>query len=161
MTDLRAAFAQMGFEDVGTYIASGNVLFRAPREKREVLAARLESELSRRFGIELKVVLLTEAQLRGVVEGAPRGFGADTDRCDVLFLRKPLTTARAFAAIETKEGVDRVWKGKGVVYLSRLAARASSSRISRFVMRPEYQNVTIRSWSTTRKLLARMDAEAE
>jgi len=126
-----------------------------------LMAARLESELSVRFGIELKVVLLTKAQLKGVVEGAPRGFGADTDRCDVLFLRKPLTAARAFAAIEAKEGVDRVWKGKRVIYLSRLAARASSSRISRFVMRPEYQNVTIRSWSTTRKLLARMDSAAE
>jgi uncharacterized protein (DUF1697 family) len=161
MADLRAAFEEIGFGGVATYIASGNVLFRAPRQRRDELATRIESELSRRFRIELKVVLLTEAQLREVVDGAPRGFGADTDRCDVIFLRKPLTTAKALAAIETKEGVDRIWRGKDVVYLSRLAARASSSRISRFVMRPEYQDVTIRSWSTTRKLLARMDAEAE
>ncbi len=157
MADLRAAFEEMGFDDVATYIASGNVLFRAPRQRRERLAAEIESALSRRFGTELKVVLLTGAMLRGVVDGAPRGFGADTDRCDVIFVRKPLTAARAFAAIETREGVDRIWKGRGVVYLSRLDAKASSSRISRFVMRPEYQNVTLRSWSTTRKLLAQME----
>jgi uncharacterized protein (DUF1697 family) len=73
MADLRAAFESMGFADVATHIASGNVLFRAPRQRREELAARIESELIGRFGNELKVVLLTEAQLKAVVEGAPAG----------------------------------------------------------------------------------------
>ena len=40
MADLRAAFESMGFADVATYIASGNVLFGAPRQRREALAAR-------------------------------------------------------------------------------------------------------------------------
>ncbi len=156
MADLRAAFEELGFADVATYIASGNVLFRAPRQRREELAARLESELTRRFGIELKVVLLTDAQLRAVVEGAPRGFGAESHLCDVLFVRKPLTAKKAFGLLELKEGVDRAWPGKGVVYFSRLASKASSSRLSKFVALPEYKNTTIRSWSTTTKLLALM-----
>ena len=160
MKDLRATFEEMGLTDVATYIQSGNVLFRAPRQKREELAARIESGLSRRFGAELKVVLLTEAQLRGVIEGAPRGFGADSDRCDVIFLRKPLTAKKALGVVETKEGVDSVWPGKAVLYFSRLASRASSSRLPRVVMRPEYQDMTIRSWSTTTKLLAVMDSRA-
>ena len=78
MTELRAAFESMGFADVATYIASGNVLFRAPRQKREELATRIEVELTRGFDTDLKAVLLAEAQLRGVVDGAPRGFGGDS-----------------------------------------------------------------------------------
>src|SRR5688572_7314231 len=70
MADLRAAFERMGLVEVATYIQSGNVLFRAPRQKGKELAARIESELHRRLGTKLRVVLLTEAQLRGVVEGA-------------------------------------------------------------------------------------------
>ena len=158
MADLRAAFEDMRFADVATYIQSGNVLFRAPRQKRDELANRIETKLSRRFGSQLKVVLLTEAQLRAVVDDAPRGFGTDSHLCDVVFLRKPLSSKKAFAVIETKDGVDRAWEGKGVIYFSRLASRASSSRLSRVVAMPEYQNMTIRSWSTTTKLLARMDA---
>jgi uncharacterized protein (DUF1697 family) len=160
MADLRVAVEQMGLADVATYIQSGNLLFSAPRQRRDELAARIESELTRRFGLEQKVVLMTEAQLRGVVEGAPRGFGAKSHRCDVIFLRKPLTVKRAFSLIETKEGVDRAWTGKGVLYFSRLASRASSSRLSKVVLLPEYQNMTIRSWSTTKKLLPLMDARA-
>jgi uncharacterized protein (DUF1697 family) len=157
MTDLRAAFEELGFTDVVTYIASGNVFFRAPRQKREELAAGIESRLSRRFGTELKVVLLTKAQLAAVIDGAPRGFGGKAHRCDVLFLRKPLTVKKAFSALEFREGIDRAWPGPGVIYFSRLDARASGSRLSRFVMLPEYQNTTIRSWSTTTKLLPKMD----
>ncbi len=157
MADLRTAVESMGFGDVGTYIQSGNVLFRAPRQKRDELAAGMESRLSRRFGTELKVVLLTEAQLKGVVEGAPRGFGAKSKLCDVLFVRKPLTVKKAFGALEFRPGIDSAWPGPGVIYFSRLASRASGSRLSNFVMLPEYQNVTIRSWSTTTKLLAKMD----
>ena len=157
MAELRAAVEDLGFDDVATYIASGNLLFRAPRQKREELASRLESELSGRFGLEIKVVLLTAAQLRGVVDGAPRGFGAKTRLSDVMFVRKPLTVRKAFDVLEIREGIDRAWTGTGVIYYSRLAAKASGSRLSRFAARPEYKNVTVRSWSSTTKLLALMD----
>ena len=160
MADLREAAERMGLADVATYIASGNLLFSAPRQRREELAARLESELSRSFGLEQKVVLLTASELTAVVEGAPRGFGAPTERCDVIFLRRPLTVRRALGLFETKEGVDRVWAGPGVVYFSRLASRASSSRLSKIVAVPEYKEMTIRSWSTTKKLQLLMDSKA-
>lgn len=156
MADVRTAFEDMDFEDVTTYIQSGNVLFRAPRQKREELAGRIETTLTRRFGFELKAVLLTHAQLRRVVDSAPDGFGAATDLCDVIFLRRPLTVKDAFSIVETREGVDGAWTGPGVLYFSRLASRASGSRLSKVVTRPEYQDMTIRSWSTTIKLLALM-----
>jgi uncharacterized protein (DUF1697 family) len=161
MTDLRAAFEEMGFAEVATYIASGNVLFRAPRQRREKLANRIESELTRRFGVELKVVLLTEAQLRAVVESAPRGVGSKAHLWDVVFVRKPLTVKRAFGAVEIRDGVDRAWAGRGVVYLSRLAAKATSSKINKIASRPEYKDMTLRSWSTTTKLLSLMESRLD
>lgn len=159
MAELRKAFEEMGFADVATYINSGNVLFRAPRRKEAERAPRIERALTKRFGIELKVVLVTEAQLRAVCEAAPgrREFGTEKFRSDVIFLRKPLTPAKAFGVVELKDGVDRAWKGKGVLYFSRLTSKATSSRMSKIVGTPEYQEMTIRSWSTTTKLLALMD----
>jgi uncharacterized protein (DUF1697 family) len=157
MADLRAAFEKMGLDEVATYIQSGNVLFRAPRQKREELAARIESALSRRFGVELKVVLLTEANLRAVVADAPRGFGWDSHLCDVVFLRKPLTAKKAFGVLEMKEGIDRAWAGKGVIYMARLRSRATGSRLNRIASTREYKDMTLRSWNTTRKLLQLMD----
>jgi uncharacterized protein (DUF1697 family) len=147
MADLRAAFAELGAADAETYIASGNVLYRGA-----LRAADLEVGLSERFGVELKVVVVTAEQLQAVIDAAPDGFGAAEDRCDVIFLRRPLTAARAFSLFNPREGIDRVWKGKEVVYHARLAARASGSRLSNVMSFPEYKNMTIRSWSTTSKL---------
>jgi uncharacterized protein (DUF1697 family) len=161
MADLRAAFETLGFADVATYIASGNVLFRTSRQRREELAARIETELTRVFGVELKVVLLTEANLGAVVDGAPRGFGGDAHLWDVVFVRKPLTVKKAFAVVEIRQGVDRAWPGRGVLYFSRLAAKATSSRLNKVASLPEYKNMTIRSWSTTTKLLAPMGSRAD
>jgi uncharacterized protein (DUF1697 family) len=160
MADLRAAFESMEYAEVATYIASGNVLFETRRRRREELAAEIESQLTRRFGIELKVVLLTESHLRAVVDGAPAGFGADSHLWDVVFIRKPLTVKRAFGVVERREGVDRAWPGRGVLYFSRLAAKATSSRLNKVASLPEYKNMTIRSWSTTTKLLALMETRA-
>jgi uncharacterized protein (DUF1697 family) len=53
--------------------------------------------------------------------------------------------------------VDSVCAGRGVLYFSRLAAQASRSRLSKIVTLPEYQDMTIRNWATTTKLLALMD----
>jgi uncharacterized protein (DUF1697 family) len=158
MADLRAAFESMGFDDVETYIASGNVLFRAPRQKGAELAARIESKLKREFGVELKIVLLTEANLAAVVKGAPRGFGGSKHLSDVVFVRKPLTVKKAFAAVEMREGVDRAWPGRGVLYFSRLKAKATSSKLNKVASAPEYKDMTIRSWSSTTKLLALMES---
>ncbi|UJA20573.1 DUF1697 domain-containing protein [Thermoleophilia bacterium SCSIO 60948] len=161
MADLRLAFEELGFGEVRTYIQTGNVFFRAPRERRVALSERLESNLSARFGIELKVVLLSERRLRDVVESAPEGFGAEGFNCDVIFLRPPLGVRETLGSIETREGIDQVWSGPEVLYFSRLASRASGSRLSKFVMTPAYKEVTIRSWRTVTKLEAMLEAREE
>jgi uncharacterized protein (DUF1697 family) len=158
MAELRLCLEEMGFTDVATYIQSGNALFAAPRRKRAELARSIESQLGERFGTELKIVLVSANELRAVVESAPQGFGGEDHLCDVIFLRKPLTVKRAISLIEPKEGVDEVWPGRGVLYFSRLAAKASSSRLAKMASRPEYREMTVRSWSTTTKLLGLIES---
>jgi hypothetical protein len=59
--------------------------------------------------------------------------------------------------IDCREGVDRAWPGSGVVYISRLSARLTQSRLNRVAVTPEYKRMTIRSWATTTKLLDLLD----
>jgi uncharacterized protein (DUF1697 family) len=154
MADLRDAFEAAGHGAVRTYIQSGNVLFESDTP-RTALAADLEVMLERRFGVPLVVVVRSLAQLRNVVQNAPDGFGTqpDTYHSDVVFLKEPLTSRQAMRVVDLREGVDRAWPGRGVVYFARLSARRQQSRMSRVVGTPEYQQMTIRSWSTTTKLL--------
>lgn len=161
MADLREAFEEEGFDDVATYIQSGNVLFETDAPK-ATLEDRIEALLERRYGVPLVVVVRSHRQLREVVTKAPEGFGQSPDlhHSDVIFLKAPLTSRAAFAVVSLREGVDRAWPGTGVLYMQRLSARRAQSRMSRIAMTPEYKLMTIRSWSTTSKLLDLLDARA-
>src|SRR6059036_1156463 len=115
MADLRACLEADGFDDVRTYIQSGNVVFTASGSA-ATLTARLERTLSKEFGYEATVAVRTARQFRAIVDAAPEGFGVDRERyrSDVIFLIPPLTPARAIAEVPTREGVDRAWIGPGV-----------------------------------------------
>jgi uncharacterized protein (DUF1697 family) len=160
MADLRAAFEDAGFDSVRTYIQSGNVLFGTTAAAAS-LESKIEQMLERHLGIPLIVVVRSHAQIRTIVNGAPERFGAKpaTYHSDVIFLKAPLTSKQAMKSVELREGVDQAHRGPGVVYFERLSARRSQSRMSRIVGKPEYQQMTIRSWATTTKLLALLDHE--
>jgi uncharacterized protein (DUF1697 family) len=154
MKDLREAFEAAGHRAVRTYIQSGNVLFESDAPGRSLEAA-VEAMLERQLGIPVVAMLRSHHQLRRVVEEAPLGFGGAPDRhhSDVIFLKAPLTSTQAMRAVQVRDGVDRAWPGTGVLYFERLSERLAQSRLSRIVGTPEYQRMTIRTWTTTTKLL--------
>jgi len=154
MPALKACFEANGFEDVATYIQSGNVLFSSIGTKAPELTERIEAMLAETFGYEATVVVRSRTQMRAVVGRAPKGFGAEaaTYRYDVIFLKEPLTAKAAMPSVPTKPGVDEAHAGTGVLYFSRLVEKATQSRLSRIVASPIYPNVTIRNWNTTTKL---------
>lgn len=161
MADLKACLVQSGFANVATYIQSGNVLFESDESDRGLLTRQLEQAVSAAFPpYQARIVLRTHAQLRQVVAQAPQGFGEQpqTWRYDVIYLKEPLTAAEAMGHIQAKPEVDEAFAGTGVLYFSRLIARASQSRLTKIIASPIYQDITIRNWNTTGKLLALMDA---
>ena len=82
-----------------------------------------------------------------------------TYHSDVVFLKAPLTAKQAMRVVDLREGVDEAWPGAGVIYFARLSALRTKSRMSKIVGTPEYQRMTIRSWSTTTKLLDLLDED--
>ncbi|HWL65692.1 MAG TPA: DUF1697 domain-containing protein [Actinomycetota bacterium] len=159
MPALKECFEAGGFEDVATYIQSGNVLFRASGGA-SALADRIEKMLSKTFThYQATVVVRSRTQMRTTIEKAPKGFGTKpkTYLSDAIFLKEPLTAAAALKQVPTKEGVDEIHAGRGVLYMQRLASKASSSRLSRVAALPIYKKMTIRSWNTTTRLARMME----
>jgi uncharacterized protein (DUF1697 family) len=160
MIELKASFEALGLENVVTYIQSGNVLFSADESDQVKLTNQIERALSKTFNYESRVVVRSHKQIKEVVERAPKAFGSDPDtyRYDVIFLKEPMTAAKAMKIVTTKEGIDQAFAGKGVLYFSRLSSKASQSHLSRIIGLPVYQSMTIRNWNTTTKLLNMLNA---
>jgi uncharacterized protein (DUF1697 family) len=161
MAPLRELLEKLGYTDVSTYIASGNVFLSSNRSaakiKKEIEAAlpkafRLDSDL-------IAVLVLSRAQLRAVVDKKPRGFGAhpETYHSDAIFLMG-IDSATAMEVFDPHPEVDRVWPGDGVIYSQRLSAQRTKSRLNKAITTPLYKSMTIRSWTTTTKLLELMES---
>jgi uncharacterized protein (DUF1697 family) len=163
MSELKACFEKLGFENVATFIASGNVLFESKGSAGPKLTSRIEAMLEKTFGYRASVVLRSAKQLEQIVKKAPKGFGTQPAayRYDVLFLKEPLSAAVALKSVPTKEGVDAAFAGPGALYFSRLEKKASQSRLSKIAAMPIYKSLTIRNWNTTTKLFALLNARDE
>ena len=158
MAALKACFETNGFENVSTYIQSGNVLFESADSPPGQLTPRIEEMLAETFDYMPTVVVRNRRQMRAIVERAPKGFGAEPKkyRYDVIFLKEPLTATVAMKHLPTNPAVDRAYPGTGVLYVSRLTAKATQSRLNKIISSPIYPSVTIRNWNTTTKLLELM-----
>jgi uncharacterized protein (DUF1697 family) len=159
MVELRHAFGTLGFTDVATYIQSGNVVFTAGRVSTARLTSTIEDGLSRTFDYAARVVVLSAATVREVITQAPPGFGSDPTayRYDVLYLKPPLQAAAVIAPLTPVPEVDAVDHGDHALYFRRLIARATQSHLNKLVSMPVYQQLTIRNWNTTQRLMAMLD----
>ena len=155
MKDLLACVdAGADYADVATYIQSGNVVFTTENTDLRVMEIDLEVRIQDRFGFPVPVVVRSLAEMTATVESAPAWFGGPDHRCDVIFLKHPLTADDAFDALPSpRDGVDHWGKGPaGCLYASRLTAQATKSRLGQIAASPIYPAITIRNWNTTTKL---------
>lgn len=161
MADLRTCLEELdGVSDVRTLIASGNVVLRSTTPV-AALQDSIEAALPTCFALDtelLRVLVLTSARYRAIMDQAPPGFGEqpDTFHSDAIFLMG-IRAQAAMAVFDPREGVDRVWPGTGVIYSQRLSAERTRSRLSKIVGTPAYQSMTIRSWNTVLRLRTIVD----
>ena len=153
MKDLAACVEAGGYASVTTYIQSGNVVFTTDAADPQAVELDLEQRIERRFGFPVPVVVRSRAEMDEAVAAAPDWFGGPDHRCDVIFLKHPLTADDAFDALPSpREGVDHWAKGPGCLYASRLTAQATKSRLALISGSPIYSSITIRNWNTTTRL---------
>jgi len=166
MARLRTLLEDLGYKDVSTYIASGNVLLRSDKTPAAV-KAEIEAALPMTFDLHserLDILVLTRDQLHAVIAEKPKGFGEqpETYSSDAIFLIG-IDAAEAMQVFDPRPDVDAVWAGNGVIYSQRLSAQRTKSRLGKIVGTPAYMSMTIRNWNTTTKLLElleRMESDA-
>jgi uncharacterized protein (DUF1697 family) len=165
MAGLKKCLDDLGFSNVTTYIASGNVVLKSNR-RADAIKAQIEQALPHSFKLDselIRALVLTRGQLQAVVDNKPKGFGEQPGRyhSDAIFLMG-IDSRHAMSVFSPKEGIDNVWPGQGVIYSQRLSSLRAKSRLSKIVATPAYKFMTIRNWNTTTTLLqmaSRMDTE--
>ncbi len=153
MLDLRQMMETAGFKNVETYIQSGNVVFESDSDNQKI-SEKLEELLLVTFKFNIKVVVISDIQLKKVLNDVPRAWKNSTDlRQYIAFIKEPLTPSQVVTEVELKDGVDFVDVGPGVLYLSTKMAGLTQSNFPKLIRKKIYQEMTMRNYNTVQKLM--------
>ena len=154
MDRLRTLFEALGFDDVSTFIASGNVIFQSGTRSAPKLESRVEAHLREQLGFEVTTFLRTPADLAAVA--ARRVFTDVSPDASlyVAFLKHEPDAAQRTKLLAMSSAIDRfAVHGREAWWLSTTGmgkSPFSGATLEKILGTP----ATMRNITTVRKLAA-------
>jgi uncharacterized protein (DUF1697 family) len=153
MPRLREALEEAGFDDVQTYVQSGNVVLTSSGSAADV-ARKVERQISQSFGLDIDVVVRTRSQLARVVERNPLAKVAkNPKRYQVSFLSAKPSAAVLRKLEEAAAEKERVVLIGREIYAWHPEGIGRSRLWTLLAGRGLGVTATARNWTTVAKLL--------
>ena len=154
MDRLRASFESLGFEQVQTYIQSGNIVFKAGKASSTALSKKIEDRIVKDFGFPASVVLRASQEIAGAIAANPyvKDPAIEMERLHVMFLRDAPApeTLKELARLTTKP--DRSHCSGKEIYFHLPNGVARSSLANNPIERRLLSQATMRNWKTVSAL---------
>lgn len=161
MKSLKQSFERLGFEDVSTYINSGNVLFRSPEKDARKVEARIDSMLTKEYQLKPRTVVRSHAEIARLMKTIAKTWKTDPSvRCNVIFMRKEIDSKRVLDGIAIKPEIESVVYCPGTLLWSVQLNALTRSAMLKLASRPIYKEMTIRNPNTTSKIFELMERMA-
>ncbi|MCA9742930.1 MAG: DUF1697 domain-containing protein [Deferribacteres bacterium] len=156
MAELKAAFEKIGFGNVRTLLASGNVLFDAPTASESELVEKIEQKLASAFGRYIHVLVRRVDELKRLAETKPYAGIEATKQTRLYVTFLPDGTESSLEI--PYESPDKNFK---ILYASErevcsvLTLSADSQTVDLMsILEKEYgKKVTTRNWNTVERTL--------
>jgi uncharacterized protein (DUF1697 family) len=157
MEELRALFESLGFLNVETFIASGNVIFEAETENVRDLQKRIEAYLNKSLGYEVASFIRTASEIAEIARYKPfdKSKLETAQAFNVAFLAEPMSDEAKKALMDLSTEIDEFHiRGCEVYWLCRKKQSESTFSNSVFERKLKMQT-TLRGWNTVLKLAAK------
>ncbi|GAB0174328.1 MAG: DUF1697 domain-containing protein [Candidatus Altimarinota bacterium] len=149
MTRLKSCFEAMGFEEVSTYINSGNMIFESKNDD----FSKIEKQLSETFGFEIPTIIRSQSYIENLVEKIPSEWQNNSEqRTDILFLWKDVDTKESLNEIKQNPLVDTLTYLPGAIIWHIDKAHYQESKMRDFIGTKVYRKMTARNVNTVRKI---------
>lgn len=155
MLDLKAMFQTLGFENVRTYIQSGNVVFESDEGSESLLTGVIERKIHEVFEFEVSVIIRTLAEMENVIANDPFQLSEPEEfkRWYVTFLPAE-PSAEALDKLRTYEnGPDKVRFVGREIYILYEVSVSQSPLFKVPFDRILGMTLTARNWNTVNKLV--------
>lgn len=153
MENLRACFAALGFEQVKTYIQSGNVVFETGKTDDEKLAAKIEAAVEEEF-FKTPVMVRSFDELREIVASNPFAGEEFEDKLfHVVFLREKLPDEKAARLLSNNRPEETFAVRDREVYCLLKRGVADSLLGKKYIDNKLKTPATARNWRTLNRIL--------
>jgi len=156
MDELRKAFEALGFKDVKTILASGNVLFDAPKASPLSLLRDIEAKLEVALGHQISVLLRSLGKIQDLADACPFEHIKVTPRTRlyVTFLsEKPKSELKIPHESPDKSFIILRASSSEVCSILTLSPKAQTTDLMGFLEKAFGRNITTRNWNTITKIL--------
>ncbi len=156
MDQLQKTFESLGFADVKTYIASGNVVFATRVQSGTALRTKIEQKLRAQFGFDIGVTLRSLSDLQVLVRGRPFRQVRVTPKTKlyVTFLaRKPQGALKTPHKSPDKDFTIISVSDREICSALILSPGTGTTDLMTFLEKQFGNDITTRSWTTILKLL--------
>lgn len=155
MAELKKAFEEMGFENVKTFLASGNVVFGTKEEIAEALTEKIASKLEKTFGFPIPIIVRKISDIEKMIKTDPFKDIKVTPqtRQYVTFLsEKPKSTLEIpYSSPDQSFRILNVTNGAIFSVLDLTKTRTVDAMA---VLEKEFgKNITTRNWNTVMKIV--------
>jgi uncharacterized protein (DUF1697 family) len=154
MADLRKLVGDLGFSDVRSVLASGNVVFSAPPLDPADAALAIEEALVLKLGVAARVMVLGSDELSTIIEGNPLlALATDHSRLITFILADPAMGHLLAPLCEQDWGPGALALGQRAAYVW-CPKGVLESPAAALVGKQLGDNTTSRNWNTLCKLQA-------
>lgn len=154
MAALRQMCAGLGFENVGTYIQSGNVVFESPETDTDVLRENIEAAIESTFGYDITVMIRTRDEFEDTVGNNPFAAAEEDENVKlyVTFLHEAPSDEQVQTLLSAQNDAETFAVEEDVVYSKIQADRQQRGRFTD-VGKQLGMPATRRNWRVVNKVL--------
>jgi uncharacterized protein (DUF1697 family) len=153
MSWLREAVSGLGYDDVVTYVQSGNVVLSAPARQGLAVEKAISEAIASGLGLNIKVVVRTPTELAKVLKSNPfADSGATGTQLHVAFLDRAPAAAEIARIDPARSPGDEVVVAGREAYLFLPNGAGRSKLTNDYLERQLRVTATARNWNTVAKL---------
>lgn len=157
MSELKRALEENGYENVSTYLNSGNVIFETKQKSKDIIAKDIYNIVKATFNLEIPIFIMTAVELEDILDNNPNWWGTGDKSIydNLIFIIPPIKYAEVYATLgEPSENIEKIEEYKNSVFWSYdLKNYRKSNWWCKTASTNIKDNITIRTANTMKKLL--------
>lgn len=155
MDALKKMLENMGFQNVETYIQSGNVFLESEEENAASIGFKIKQEIAKVFGYDVSVIMVSKSDLELCFKNNSflKEKACDSKKLYVAFISKELTPSAINELKISNFKPDEAAIDTTRIYIKYAIGAGKTNLDQKYIEKKLNVVATIRNWNTVTKLL--------